>query len=43
MKFIYTFDDGTVLILEDIGLSTEEVWKLEELHGRCKEIKTERR
>lgn len=36
MIFKYTFEDGTVLKLLDIGLSVAEIWKLEELHGRCK-------
>ena len=36
MIFKYTFEDGTVLRLLDVGLSVEEVWVLEELHGRCK-------
>ena len=31
----YKFYDGTVLRLFDSGLSTEEVWKLQELHGKC--------
>ena len=31
----YSFEDGTVLRLLDVGLSTEEVWKLQELHGKC--------
>lgn len=34
--WIYTFEDGTVLKLLDIGLSVEEIWKLQELHGKCK-------
>ena len=36
MIFKYTFDDGTVLKLLDIGLSVAEIWKLEELHGKCR-------
>lgn len=36
MIFKYTFEDGTVLRLLDVGLSVEEVWKLQELHGICK-------
>lgn len=36
MIFKYTFEDGTVLRLLDAGLSVEEVWKLQELHGMCK-------
>lgn len=35
MIYKYTFEDGTVLRLLDIGLSVVEVWKLEELHGKC--------
>jgi hypothetical protein len=34
--FKYTFEDGTILRLVDVGLSVAEVWKLEELHGKCK-------
>lgn len=34
--FKYTFEDGTILRLLDVGLSCAEVWKLEELHGKCK-------
>lgn len=36
MIFKYTFEDGTVLKLLDVGLSVAEVWKLQELHGKCK-------
>ena len=36
MIFKYIFEDGTILRFLDIGLSCEEVWKLEELHGKCK-------
>lgn len=36
MIYRYTFEDGTVLRLLNIGLSGEEVWALEELHGKCK-------
>lgn len=36
MVWVYTFEDGTVLKLLEVGLSTEEVWKLQELHGTCK-------
>ena len=38
MIFKYVFDDGTVLMLLDVGLSTEEIWKLQELHGECKKV-----
>jgi len=31
--WIYIFEDGTRLELLNIGLSTEEVYKLMELHG----------
>lgn len=34
MIFRYTFEDGTVLKLVDNGFSAEEIWKLEELHGK---------
>lgn len=33
--WIYTFEDGTVLRLLDVGLSVEEVWKLQLIHGEC--------
>lgn len=36
MIFKYTFEDGTILRLRDVGLSCEEVWKLGKLHGKCK-------
>ena len=36
MIFKYIFADGTVLKLLDIGFSLDEIWKLEELHGKCK-------
>ena len=36
MIYKYTFEDGTILRLIDVGLSVEEVWKLQELHGKCK-------
>lgn len=41
MIFKYTFDDGTILRLLDVGLSCAEVWKLEELHGKCRSIESE--
>ena len=41
MIFIYTFEDGTILKLLDVGLSCEEVWKLQELHGKCKAERSE--
>ena len=41
MIFKYTFEDGTILRLLDVGLSVAEVWKLEELHGRCRRIDSE--
>lgn len=34
--WIYTFEDGTQLKLINVGgLSTGEIWKLQELHGSC--------
>ncbi len=36
MIFKYTFENGTVLRLLDVGLSGEEVWVLQKLHGKCK-------
>lgn len=41
MTYIYTFEDGTVLTLLNVGLSVAEVWKLEELHGKCRSIESE--
>lgn len=35
MIYQYNFADGTVLKLIDSGLTMQEVWKLEELHGKC--------
>ena len=33
--WIYTFEDGTQLKLLNTGLSTEEIWKLQDIHGAC--------
>lgn len=33
--WVYTFDDGTQLKLLNTGLSVEEIWKLQEIHGSC--------
>ena len=33
--WVYSFEDGTELKLSDVGFSAEEIWKLEEIHGRC--------
>lgn len=41
MIYIYTFEDGTVLKLLDAGLSVEEVWKMQELHGKCRRVENE--
>lgn len=41
MIYIYAFEDGTVLTLLNVGLSVAEVWKLEELHGKCRRIESE--
>lgn len=41
MKYIYAFEDGTVLTLLNVGLSVAEVWKLEELHGKCRTLESE--
>lgn len=35
MIYQYNFADGTVLKLVYQGLTLEEIWKLEELHGKC--------
>ena len=37
----YIFEDGTVLRLLDVGLSRIEVWRLEELHGKCRGVEKE--
>ena len=37
MIYKYTFEDGTVLRLLDVGLSVGEVWSLEKLHGKLLE------
>lgn len=36
MIFKYIFEDGAVLKLFEVGLSTVEMWKLQELHGKCR-------
>lgn len=33
MIYKYKFKDGIILKLVDVGLSVEEIWKLEEIHG----------
>ena len=35
MIYQYNFADGTVLKVIDSGLTLQEIWKLEELHGKC--------
>ena len=42
MIYIYAFDDGTVLTLLNVGLTVAEVLKLEELHGKCRNIESEK-
>ena len=42
MIFKYTFADGTILRLFNVGLSADEVFKLEELHGKCQSVTAER-
>ena len=32
---IYCFDDGTTLKLLDVGFSIQELWLLQDLHGKC--------
>lgn len=34
----YTFQDGTELKLLNIGFSVQEVWKLQEIHGKCLDV-----
>jgi len=36
----YTFNDGAVLILHDVGLSDDEVLDLEKCHGKCVKVVT---
>ena len=33
--WIYKFEDGTVLKLCENGLSVDELWKMQELHGKA--------
>lgn len=33
--YIYKFEDGTVLTLVNNGFSTAELWKMQDLHGKC--------
>ena len=33
--WVYSFDDGTTLRLLDVGFSTQELWLLQSLHGKC--------
>ena len=40
MKIKYTFNDGAVLILHDVGLSDDEVLELEDIHGKCVKVVT---
>lgn len=35
MIWIYSFEDGTTIKLLNEGLSTAEIWKLQEMHGGC--------
>lgn len=41
MIFTYIFEDGTVLKLVDNSFSVEEIWKLEELHGKLEEARAQ--
>lgn len=41
MIFTYRFEDGVVLKLYNVGLSGAEVFKLEELHGKCVGVQCE--
>ena len=41
--WVYTFEDGTRLRLLDTGLSVQEIWKLQELHGGCESCECEMR
>ncbi len=36
LLWIYTFDDGIEITLVNQGFSMGELWKMEELHGKCK-------
>ena len=39
----YTFNDGAVLVLHDVGLSDDEVLELEDIHGKCVKVVTHSR
>jgi hypothetical protein len=43
MIYIYSFEDGTTLTLLNVPLTVAEVWKLEELHGKCKKMQEYKR
>lgn len=34
----YTFNDGAVLVLHNVGLSDDEVVELEKCHGKCVKV-----
>jgi len=36
----YTFNDGAVLVLHNVGLSDDELVALEEKHGKCVKVAT---
>ena len=33
--WIYRFNDGTTLKLLNVGFSIQELWLLQDLHGKC--------
>ena len=36
MFYVYEFEDGARIELLDVGLSTQELWALKDIHGDCK-------
>lgn len=41
--FVYVFEDGTTFKLIDAGFSSEEIFRLIEIHGKLINTYTERR
>lgn len=39
--FVYEFEDGNIYKLIGVGLSANDIWKLEEIHGKLKEKRSE--
>ena len=38
MVIKYTFSDGAILVLHNVGLSDDEVLELEDIHGKCVKV-----